>query len=159
MAGEKRLSGLGLKARQSRDPVLTGITADSRAVRPGFLFAALPGSLRHGADFIATALEKGATAILTDPMGALIGTEAIGLTDVALVVVDEPREALARAAALWSGAQPAVMAAVTGTNGKTSVSTFTRQIWQALGHAAINIGTTGSKATGRRHPPIQPPTR
>src|SRR5690606_13615823 len=78
-----------------------------------------------------------------DPTGALIGTGAIGLNDVALVVVDEPREALARASALWSGGQPAVMAAVTGTNGKTSVSTFTRQIWQALGHASINIGTTG----------------
>ncbi len=142
-AGTKRLSELGLKARQGRDPLLAGLTADSRAVRPGFLFAALPGSLRHGADFIATAMEKGATAILTDPAGALAGTEAIGLSDVALIVVDEPREALARAAALWSGAQPAVMAAVTGTNGKTSVATFTRQIWQALGHAAINIGTTG----------------
>jgi UDP-N-acetylmuramoyl-L-alanyl-D-glutamate--2,6-diaminopimelate ligase len=47
------------------------------------------------------------------------------------------------AAALWFGAQPATMVAVTGTNGKTSVATFTRQIWQALGHAAINIGTTG----------------
>ncbi|NPD15159.1 UDP-N-acetylmuramoyl-L-alanyl-D-glutamate--2,6-diaminopimelate ligase [Xinfangfangia sp. D13-10-4-6] len=143
MAGEKRLSELGLKARQGRDPQLSGLTADSRAVKPGFLFAALPGSLRHGADFIETALEKGATAILTDPEGALIGTAAIGLKDIALIVVDESREALARAAALWSGAQPAVMAAVTGTNGKTSVSTFTRQIWQALGHGAINIGTTG----------------
>jgi UDP-N-acetylmuramoyl-L-alanyl-D-glutamate--2,6-diaminopimelate ligase len=50
---------------------------------------------------------------------------------------------LARAAALWFGAQPATMVAVTGTNGKTSVATFTRQIWMALGHAAINIGTTG----------------
>ncbi|MDQ2065018.1 UDP-N-acetylmuramoyl-L-alanyl-D-glutamate--2,6-diaminopimelate ligase [Xinfangfangia sp. CPCC 101601] len=143
VAGLKRLNDLGLNAREGRNPELSGITADSRAVRPGMLFAALPGSLRHGADFIATAVEQGAAAILTDPMGAVIGAEAIGLNDVALVVVKDPREALAYAAALWFGAQPETMVAVTGTNGKTSVATFTRQIWTALGHAAINIGTTG----------------
>ncbi len=137
------LSALGLSARQGRDPLLTGLTADSRAVRPGFLFAALPGSTRHGAEFARAVLDAGAAAILTDPMGAVIASEALGLSETALVVVDDPREALAYAAALWFGAQPAVMAAVTGTNGKTSVATFTRQIWQALGHAAINIGTTG----------------
>ncbi len=143
MAGLKRLSELGLHAREGRNPELTGITADSRAVRPGMLFAALPGSARHGADFIATAMEQGAAAILTDPMGAVIGTPAIGLSGIALVVVDDPREALAYAAALWFGRQPECMVAVTGTNGKTSVATFTRQIWTALGHEAINIGTTG----------------
>ncbi|MBK6466440.1 MAG: UDP-N-acetylmuramoyl-L-alanyl-D-glutamate--2,6-diaminopimelate ligase [Rhodobacter sp.] len=143
MAGEKRLSELGLKARQGRDPALSGLTLDSRAARPGTLFAALPGSTRHGADFIATALELGAAAILTDPMGAIIASEALGRSDAALVVADDPREALAYAAALWFAAQPETMVAVTGTNGKTSVATFTRQIWAALGHEAINIGTTG----------------
>ncbi len=58
-------------------------------------------------------------------------------------MAEDPRAALAWAAALWFGAQPETMVAVTGTNGKTSVATFTRQIWIALGHAAINIGTTG----------------
>ena len=143
MAGLKRLSELGLSAREGRNPELTGITLDSRAVRPGMLFAALPGTARHGADFIATAMAQGAAAILTDPMGAVIGAQAIGLSDVALVVADDPREALAYAAALWFGAQPGCMVAVTGTNGKTSAATFTRQIWAALGHEAINIGTTG----------------
>jgi UDP-N-acetylmuramoyl-L-alanyl-D-glutamate--2,6-diaminopimelate ligase len=143
VAGGKRLSELGLSARQGRDPLLTGITLDSRAVREGTLFAALPGSTRHGADFIATALAAGAAAILTDPMGAIIASEALGLSEAALVVADDPREALAYAAALWFGAQPPTMVAVTGTNGKTSVATFTRQIWMALGHEAINIGTTG----------------
>lgn len=142
-AGEKRLSELGLKARQGRDPLLSGVTADSRAVKPGFLFAALPGTQRHGAEFAALAIERGAAAILTDAMGAVIANEALGLGETALVVADDPREVLAYAAALWYGAQPPVMAAVTGTNGKTSVSTFTRQIWQHLGHKAINIGTTG----------------
>ncbi len=143
MSGTKRLSELGLKAREGRNPLLTGVTSDSRAVRPGVLFAALPGSARHGADFIPQALAAGAAAILTDPMGAIIASDALGLSSSALVVADDPREALAYSAALWFGAQPETMVAVTGTNGKTSVATFTRQIWMALGHEAINIGTTG----------------
>jgi UDP-N-acetylmuramoyl-L-alanyl-D-glutamate--2,6-diaminopimelate ligase len=143
VAATRRLSELGLKARQGRDPALSGLTLDSRAVRPGMLFAALPGTARHGADFIATALEAGAAAILTDAMGAITAAQALGDSDAALVVADDPREALAYAAALWFGAQPPTMVAVTGTNGKTSVATFTRQIWAALGHEAINIGTTG----------------
>jgi UDP-N-acetylmuramoyl-L-alanyl-D-glutamate--2,6-diaminopimelate ligase len=141
--GTKRLNELGLSAREGRNPLLSGLTADSRAVTPGTLFAALPGSLRHGADFIATALDAGASAILTDPMGAIIASERLGVSDAALIVADDPREALAYASALWFGAQPDTMVAVTGTNGKTSVATFTRQIWMALGHEAINIGTTG----------------
>jgi UDP-N-acetylmuramoyl-L-alanyl-D-glutamate--2,6-diaminopimelate ligase len=139
----KLLSHLGLKARAGRDPVLTGLTADSRAVRPGFLFAALPGTAAHGASFIPAAVAAGASAILTDSLGASLATEALGQAPVALVVAEDPREALARAAALWFGSQPATMVAVTGTNGKTSTATFCRQIWMALGHAAINIGTTG----------------
>jgi UDP-N-acetylmuramoyl-L-alanyl-D-glutamate--2,6-diaminopimelate ligase len=116
---------------------------DSRAVREGMLFAALPGVKVHGAEFIAKALAQGAAAVLTDPAGAVIAAEALVLSPVALVVVQDARAALAQAAALWFGAQPETMVAVTGTNGKTSVATFTRQIWMALGHAAINIGTTG----------------
>lgn len=138
-----RLSDLGLTARAGRDPALSGVTADSRAVRAGMLFAALPGTAVHGAQFIGTALEQGAAAVLTDATGARLAAEVLADTDVALVVAEDPRAALACAAALWFGAQPEVMIAVTGTNGKTSVATFTRQIWAALGHEAINIGTTG----------------
>ncbi|WP_225027868.1 UDP-N-acetylmuramoyl-L-alanyl-D-glutamate--2,6-diaminopimelate ligase [Xinfangfangia pollutisoli] len=143
MASGKRLSELGLKARAGRDPVLSGITLDSRAAGPGMLFAALPGSARHGAEFIETALAQGAVAVLTDTAGAALAAPVLAGSEAALVVADDPREALAYAAALWFGAQPPVMVAVTGTNGKTSVATFTRQIWQALGRSAINIGTTG----------------
>lgn len=139
----KPLSHLGLSARGGRDPVLTGLTADSRAVRPGFLFAALPGSAAHGASYVAAAIAAGASAILTDALGAGLAQEALEAVPVALVVAEDPREALARAAALWYGAQPETMVAVTGTNGKTSTATFCRQIWTQLGHAAINIGTTG----------------
>ena len=138
-----RLSDLGLTARAGRDPALSGLTADSRAVRAGMLFAALPGTAVHGAKFIGMALEQGAAAVLTDAEGARLASDVLSESDVALVVAEDPRAALACAAALWFGAQPEVMVAVTGTNGKTSVATFTRQIWAALGREAINIGTTG----------------
>lgn len=135
------LAELGLTAKAGREAQVTGLAVDSRAVQPGFLFAALPGVKVHGASFAAQVIEAGAVAILTDPAGvALMGDLA---ERVALVVAEEPRAALSMAAALWFGRQPATMVAVTGTNGKTSVSTFTRQIWAGLGHAAINIGTTG----------------
>ncbi|WP_127903418.1 UDP-N-acetylmuramoyl-L-alanyl-D-glutamate--2,6-diaminopimelate ligase [Solirhodobacter olei] len=137
------LSALGLAARGGRDAAVTGLAVDSRAVEPGMLFAALPGSAVHGAQFIPQVLEAGAGAVLTDPEGARIAAGALAGSPAALVVVEEPRAALARAAALWFGAQPEVMVAVTGTNGKTSVATFTRQIWMALGEPAINLGTTG----------------
>ncbi|WP_135451049.1 UDP-N-acetylmuramoyl-L-alanyl-D-glutamate--2,6-diaminopimelate ligase [Tabrizicola caldifontis] len=138
-----RLSDLGLTARAGRDPALSGLTADSRAVLAGMLFAALPGSATHGARFIPAALDQGAVAILTDAEGARMAAQALTESDAALIVAEDPRAALACAAALWFGPQPETMVAVTGTNGKTSVATFTRQIWSALGHAAINIGTTG----------------
>ncbi|MES2843894.1 MAG: UDP-N-acetylmuramoyl-L-alanyl-D-glutamate--2,6-diaminopimelate ligase [Pseudomonadota bacterium] len=137
------VSQLGLTARGGRDPVLTGITVDSRAVRDGMLFAALPGARMQGAEFIGPALRMGAAAILTDGAGARLAAEALAGSDAALIVAEDARGALAGAAALWFGAQPETMVAVTGTNGKTSVATFTRQIWMALDHAAINIGTTG----------------
>ena len=138
-----QLSDLGLTARAGRDPALSGVTADSRAVRAGMLFAALPGTATHGAAFIPAALEQGAAAILTDAVGARLAAEVLAQSGAALVVAEDPRAALACAAALWFGGQPETMVAVTGTNGKTSVATFTRQIWAALGHEAINIGTTG----------------
>ncbi|WGV18041.1 UDP-N-acetylmuramoyl-L-alanyl-D-glutamate--2,6-diaminopimelate ligase [Fuscovulum ytuae] len=123
--------------------MIAGVTVDSRAVKPGFLFAALPGARVHGAAFVEVALRSGAVAILTDAEGARLAGDVLAGSDVALVVAEDARAALSGAAALWFGAQPGVMVAVTGTNGKTSVATFTRQIWAALGHEAINIGTTG----------------
>ena len=143
MPDQVRLSGLGLTARAGRDPLITAVTADSRAVRPGTLFAALPGTRVHGASFIPAAITAGAVAVLTDAEGAALAGPDLEGTTVALVVAEDPRAALAGAAALWFGAQPATMVAVTGTNGKTSVATFTRQIWMALGRQAINLGTTG----------------
>jgi len=139
----KALSQLALTARGGRDPQITGLAVDSRQVKPGFLFAALPGTRVHGGEFIQYALRMDAAAILTDAQGARIAERELASSDAALVIAEDPRQALAYTAALWFGEQPETMIAVTGTNGKTSVATFVRQIWAALGHSAINLGTTG----------------
>lgn len=139
----KQLSQLGLRARDGRDPDITGISVDSRTVKPGHLFAALPGSTTHGADFIPYALRMDAGAVLTDRAGAEIAAEVLSGWPGAVIVAEDPRAALAGAAALWFELQPEHVVAVTGTSGKTSVATFTRQIWQGLGHKAISLGTMG----------------
>jgi len=142
-AQTKPLSALGLVAAGGADPVITGLSVDSRNVRPGHLFAALPGVNRHGAEFISYALRMDAAAILTDKAGARMAQDALDAHDAALVISDNPRRDLALAAAAWFAAQPEVMVAVTGTNGKTSVASFTRQIWEAADLRAVNFGTTG----------------
>lgn len=139
----KTLAALGLTAQGGRQANITGLAVDSREVKPGFLFAALPGTKVHGAEFIQYALRQGAGAILTDATGARLAQDFLSLSDAALVVAEDPRQTLAFAAALWFGAQPETMVAVTGTNGKTSVATFIRQIWERLGFSAVNLGTTG----------------
>jgi UDP-N-acetylmuramoyl-L-alanyl-D-glutamate--2,6-diaminopimelate ligase len=143
VTAQKHLSQLALTARGGRDPLVTGLAVDSRDVKDGYLFAALPGTRVHGGEFIQYALRMGAAAILTDNRGAALAEAELAASDAALVVTEDPRQALAYTAALWFGAQPEIMVAVTGTNGKTSVATFLRQIWILLGHAAINLGTTG----------------
>lgn len=143
MSGTKSLAELGLRAQGGREARISGIAVDSRAVKPGFLFAALPGSRMHGGEFIQYALRMKAGAVLTDARGAEIARTELAEAGVPLVIAEDPRAALAGAAALWFGAQPDVVVAVTGTSGKTSVATFTRQIWQELGFPAVNIGTMG----------------
>ena len=111
-----------------------GLSADSRKVTPGTVFFALSGSKTDGSTFVAQAVEKGAVAIVAShPVDA----------PVPVVTVDNPRRFLALAAARLVGRQPETMVAVTGTAGKTSVASFTRQIWAEAGHAAAQIGTTG----------------
>ena len=144
MVGQiKSLDELGLTAQGGRKAEITGLAVDSREVKDGFLFAALPGTRVHGGEFIQYALRMGAAAVLTDTMGARIAHEELAERDVALIVAEDPRQTLAYASALWFGAQPEIVTAVTGTNGKTSVASFTRQIWIELGLEAINLGTTG----------------
>lgn len=120
------------------DPEITGVTADSRRVRPGFLFAALPGSKVDGRRFVPAALKAGAAAILT-------GEDMPGL-DAPLVCAADPRRAFALAAAALAGRQPEVVVAVTGTNGKTSVAAFCRQIFASCGRSSASMGTLGVRA-------------
>jgi UDP-N-acetylmuramoyl-L-alanyl-D-glutamate--2,6-diaminopimelate ligase len=124
---------------RAADLDITGLTADSREVRPGFLFAALPGRVRDGATFAAEALARGATAILAQ-RGAALPRAKAGAT---VLFDDNPRRALALAAARFHGRQPAKIVGVTGTNGKSSVVEFCRQIWIACGHRAASVGTLG----------------
>jgi UDP-N-acetylmuramoyl-L-alanyl-D-glutamate--2,6-diaminopimelate ligase len=113
---------------------IKSLTADSRKMEPGGLFVALAGSKADGAAFINDAVAKGASLILSGhPADA----------PVPVLAVSNPRRYLSLAAARFYGAQPQTMVAVTGTAGKTSVASFTRQIWAAAGHAAAQIGTTG----------------
>lgn len=121
-----------------------GISADSREIQPGYLFAALSGGRTSGAQFIADAIARGAVAVLGSP--DLAG--AVTAPGVEFIAAANPRQALARMAAEFYGVQPAVIAAVTGTNGKTSVAAFVRQIWAAQGHRAASLGTVGIDAPG-----------
>ena len=125
-----------LAADPARARTVTGLTADSRAVRPGHVFAALKGSAADGQDFIQQAVDRGAVAILSD-RPAETGAAA-------LILEEDPRRALALAAARFHSAQPACMVGVTGTNGKSSSVDFLRQIWAHAGLKAASMGTLGA---------------
>jgi UDP-N-acetylmuramoyl-L-alanyl-D-glutamate--2,6-diaminopimelate ligase len=116
---------------------IAGLADDSRKVKPGYLFVAVPGTRADGLSFVPQAIAAGAVAVLAErrpddrPEG------------IAFVQAKNVRRALALAAARFYPRQPATIAAVTGTSGKTSVAAFTRQIWAALGCEAASIGTIG----------------
>jgi UDP-N-acetylmuramoyl-L-alanyl-D-glutamate--2,6-diaminopimelate ligase len=116
-----------------------GLASDSRKVRPGYLFAALPGTRTDGALFVADAVRRGASAVLGLPQVKSIAQSC----GVRFISDENPRRRLALMAAEYFGAQPQTVAAVTGTNGKTSVSVFLRQIWASLGYEAASLGTIG----------------
>ncbi len=129
IAGDGRLPAAGAALRAK------GLTADSRTVEPGFVFAALPGTKVDGASFITQAFAKGAIAAIAEP-GAYTGPGLV-------IESGNPRRLLALAAARFHDNQPDTIVAVTGTNGKTSVAVFVRQIWEALGFRAASLGTIG----------------
>ncbi|MCK8783110.1 UDP-N-acetylmuramoyl-L-alanyl-D-glutamate--2,6-diaminopimelate ligase [Roseomonas sp. NAR14] len=125
-------------------PAISGLAVDSRAVRPGFLFAALPGARADGRAFIAEAVARGAAAVL-----APAGTEwPPDVPARPLLAVADPRRVLAECAAAFHGAQPETVVAVTGTNGKTSTVDFLRQLWTQAGARAASLGTLGLVAPG-----------
>jgi UDP-N-acetylmuramoyl-L-alanyl-D-glutamate--2,6-diaminopimelate ligase len=115
---------------------IVGLTADSRKVKPGYLFAALHGVAKDGRDYIDAAIKAGAAAILTD--------DRPGEWSVPSIKAADPRLALAQASAIFFPNQPATIAAVTGTNGKSSTVDFLRQIWAHMGRKAASMGTLGA---------------
>ena len=138
------LTQVGLIAPPGLPDGLTGMTADSRAVRPGMLYAALPGTRVDGRDFIADAVARGAVVVLADT-----GTTwPAGVPARPMIHATQPRRALALLAALQAGPQPALQVAVTGTNGKTSTTEFLRQLWANAGQQAASLGTLGLTAPG-----------
>jgi UDP-N-acetylmuramoyl-L-alanyl-D-glutamate--2,6-diaminopimelate ligase len=143
MAGDQA----ALKHAEGQDPDITGLTADSRTVKQGNLFAALPGAHEDGAKYIPQALQLGASAVL-----AKEGTKRPAATTVPLIPVENPRQRYAQLAARFYGHQPDNVAAITGTNGKTSTAIFTEQLWTLLGHSSGSIGTLGIRAAGAKIP-------
>jgi UDP-N-acetylmuramoyl-L-alanyl-D-glutamate--2,6-diaminopimelate ligase len=138
---EKRLSDLvqrDVSHLGLGNPLITGVTSDSRRVRPGYLFTAMPGSRVDGRSFIRAAVKAGAAAILAP--------DDVKNLEIPVVHALDPRRAYALAASHFHGRrQPATVVAVTGTNGKTSVANFAMQIFATLGHKAASIGTLGVK--------------
>jgi UDP-N-acetylmuramoyl-L-alanyl-D-glutamate--2,6-diaminopimelate ligase len=132
-----RLSDL-VQQNLASDPEIAGVTADSRKVAPGFLFAAFPGSKADGRSFIPAALAAGAAAVLAP--------EDVQGLPVPVVHPHDLRRAYALAAKAFWGRQPKISVAVTGTNGKTSVAAFCRQVFEHLGHKAASMGTLGVRA-------------
>jgi len=119
------------------DEQVVGLTCDSREVKPGFVFAALPGTVTDGRKFIESALEKGASAI--------VSTGDMDLP-VPYLASAEPRVAYAQMAAKLYAGQPKTLVAMTGTNGKSSTVEFLRQIWAYAGKQAACFGTLGVQA-------------
>jgi UDP-N-acetylmuramoyl-L-alanyl-D-glutamate--2,6-diaminopimelate ligase len=130
------------------DPVLAGLTLDSRQVRPGYLFAAVAGSRANGASFVADAVKRGAVAVLA------ASDAVLPPLDSSIVVVRDanPRRRVALMAAAFAGVQPATIVAVTGTNGKSSTVHFVRQLWSGLGVDAASVGTLGIFSSGFSRP-------
>ncbi len=116
---------------------LTGITVDSRAVKPGNVFVAVAGAKADGLRFVDQAIKAGAVAVAAERRPESLPPV------VTYIETKNARRFLALGAAKFFPRQPGVIAAVTGTSGKTSVAAFTRQIWAALGDRAASIGTVG----------------
>ncbi len=113
-----------------------GINADSRAIERGEAFFALPGTRVHGDGFAAQAVGRGASVMISD-------RQPEADPGIPVVLVGDVRAAYAQAAARQFAPQPDVSVAVTGTNGKSSIVSFVRQIWDACGFAAASLGTVG----------------
>lgn len=140
----------------SRDVAVSGVTHDSRQIRPGDLYAALPGAVTHGARFAGAAVDAGAVALLTDPAGAEL-IAAAGSPGVPVLVVTDPRARLGELAATVYGhpARDLLLFGVTGTNGKTTTSYLLESGLRAAGHTTGLIGTVETRVAGERVPSVR----
>jgi UDP-N-acetylmuramoyl-L-alanyl-D-glutamate--2,6-diaminopimelate ligase len=138
-----RLSALTGSNDRASAIEIAGITADSRAVMPGFVFAALRGRRTDGTRFIPDAIEHGAVAVLAPSDVTVKGDDIFVVSD------DNPRRRLAMMAARFYPQQPETIVAVTGTNGKTSTADFASQIWARVGVKGGSLGTLGLRTSGR----------
>jgi UDP-N-acetylmuramoyl-L-alanyl-D-glutamate--2,6-diaminopimelate ligase len=136
------LEGSGARPKKGLGAVF-GLNSDSRRIEPGDIFFALPGHNVHGNQFVADAVKRGALAIISD-------TAPVGDPGVPVIIVKDVRAAYARAASRVFEPQPEITVAVTGTNGKTSVASFVRQIWNYAGIPGASVGTLGVD-TATRH--------
>jgi UDP-N-acetylmuramoyl-L-alanyl-D-glutamate--2,6-diaminopimelate ligase len=136
------LEGSGARPKKGLGAVF-GLRSDSRYIEPGDIFFALPGEKVHGNEFVGEAVRRGALAVISDKA-------PVGDPGVPVIIVSDVRAAYARAASRIFEPQPEITVAVTGTNGKTSVASFVRQIWNYSGIAAASIGTLGVD-TATRH--------
>ena len=137
---------------------VTGISLNSRAVRPGDLYVALPGATRHGADFVSQAVDAGAVAVLTDDAGARMLALSNDIP-VPVLLADEPRSVVGRLSALIYQSRPEgtpgpELFGVTGTNGKTTTTYFINALLQALGKRTGLIGTIEILAGGEPIPSL-----
>ncbi|WP_309610528.1 UDP-N-acetylmuramoyl-L-alanyl-D-glutamate--2,6-diaminopimelate ligase [Sphingomonas sp.] len=130
---------LGELAGIDSDSDVTGAAIDHRKVAPGNVFGAFPGSVSNGENFIESAVERGAIAVVARPEATVAG--AVHLAD------PEPRRLFARLAAKLFAPYPETIVAVTGTNGKTSTVEMVRQLWRIAGHRSASIGTLGVTTT------------
>ncbi|MCR6673880.1 UDP-N-acetylmuramoyl-L-alanyl-D-glutamate--2,6-diaminopimelate ligase [Devosia ginsengisoli] len=136
------LEGSGARPKKGLGAVF-GLNSDSRRIEPGDIFFALPGANVHGNQFVPDAVKRGALAVISD-------TAPVGDPGVPVIIVKDVRAAYARAASRIFEPQPEITVAVTGTNGKTSVASFVRQIWHYAGIAGASVGTLGVD-TATRH--------
>jgi len=137
--------------------VLTGVTLDSRTVRPGELYAALPGASAHGADFAGQAVAAGASAVLTDPAGEQRLRRSGQADGIPVIFVPDPRGVLGAVAAAVQGhpGSDLLLLGVTGTNGKTTTAYLLDSALRALGRTTGLLGTVETRIAGERWPSVR----
>ena len=140
---DQRPDGL-VEGRGDLDTVVTGLSLSSQQIRPGDLYAALPGARAHGIDYLDDAVAAGAVAVLTDPAGAT------GVSGVPVLVVERPRAVLGLLAARVYGEPAAALRliGVTGTQGKTTTTRLAEGGLLAAGISAAVVGTVGTRVAG-----------